>query len=71
MKFLKALAIVVISLILAVAVFLGGVKTGATLIQASCDREEVVRTVINGHAYFCGDWELVNRAIAQLQEKGA
>ena len=77
---MKTFAITLASLFFVVVVAIAGiavgVKAGETLtanrIQASCDNESEAKTMINGHAYFCGDFDSVNRALAALQhQRGA
>lgn len=72
MEILKRLVLFAVVMFSILFVFVAGVWSGALSIQKSCDNPNEAKTIINGRAYLCGDWEMMQRAIAQLQhQRGA
>lgn len=71
MKILKRLGLFAVFVVFVLSAFVTGVWTGTASIQRSCDNVDESRTVINGHTYFCHDYDAVNRAFSVLlQQRG-
>jgi hypothetical protein len=70
---MKRIAVILGAIILTVLSLAGGYLAGGRdatkQIQASCDDDKAFRTYINGHSYFCMDYDAFGVRLQQLQHQ--